>query len=57
MRSVWIHSNEGLRLNSFVVTEGKKYGPMYFLSPRLQAGIGLLAEMVTALHFELDASR
>lgn len=43
-----------LKSNSLVVTQGEKYGAMYFLSPRLQAGIGMFIEVVAALHFKLD---
>lgn len=55
-RTVMHHAGV-LKSNSLVVTEGEKYGAMYFLSPRLQASISLFAEVVAALHFELDARR
>lgn len=47
------HHAKVLKSNSLVVTEGEKYGAMYFLSPRLQAGLGLFTEVVAALRFEL----
>jgi DNA-binding transcriptional ArsR family regulator len=49
-----MHHAEVLKSNSLVVTQGEKYGAMYFLSPRLQAGLGMFTEVVAALHFELD---
>ena len=49
-RTVTHHANV-LRSNSLVVVEGEKYGAMYFLSPRLQAGFGMFREIVEALHF------
>ncbi len=48
-----MHHAEVLKSNSLVVTQGEKYGAMYFLSPRLQAGLGMFIEVVAALHFEL----
>jgi len=50
-----MHHAEVLKSNSLVVTQGEKYGAMYFLSPRLQAGLGMFIEVVAALHFELDS--
>ena len=50
-----MHHSEVLKSNSLVVTQGEKYGAMYFLSPRLQAGLGIFNEVVAALHFELGS--
>jgi len=50
-----MHHAEVLKSNSLVVTQGEKYGAMYFLSPRLQAGLGMFIEVVAALHFEFDS--
>ncbi len=52
-RTVMHHANV-LRANSLVVTQGEKYGMMYFLSPRLQAGLAIFIEIAAALHFKLD---
>lgn len=43
-----------LKANSLVVMEGEKYGAMYFLSPRLQAGMGMFAEITAKLKFKLE---
>ncbi|HEV2226089.1 MAG TPA: winged helix-turn-helix domain-containing protein [Nitrososphaerales archaeon] len=48
-----MHHAGVLKSNSLVVTEGEKYGAMYFLSPRLQASFGIFNELIAALHFEL----
>ncbi len=42
-----------LRSNSLVVVEGEKYGAMYFVSPRLQAGMEVFAEIAAKLRFKL----
>ncbi len=42
-----------LKLNSLVVVEGEKYGAMYFLSPRLQAGLAVFTEVTAKLKFRL----
>ncbi|MDA4127424.1 MAG: winged helix-turn-helix domain-containing protein, partial [Thaumarchaeota archaeon] len=47
-----MHHARVLKSNSLVVTQGEKYGAMYFLSPRLQASLGMFNEVVAALHFE-----
>ena len=47
-----MHHVEVLKSNSLVVTQGERYGAMYFLSPRLQASIGLFDEVVGKLRFE-----
>jgi DNA-binding transcriptional ArsR family regulator len=51
-RTVTHHANV-LKNNSLVIVEGEKYGAMYFLSPRLQAGIGMFREITDALHYKL----
>jgi len=52
-RTVMHHANV-LRTNSLVVVEGEKYGAMYFLSPRLTAGIELYVEICGKLRFKFD---
>jgi DNA-binding transcriptional ArsR family regulator len=49
-----MHHVDVLKANSLVITGGEKYGTMYFLSPRLQAGIGIFDEIVAKLRFSLD---
>lgn len=49
-----MHHASVLKVNSLVVVEGEKYGAMYFLSPRLQAGMGLFSEIVVKLRFKLE---
>ena len=49
-----MHHAEVLKANSLVVTGGEKYGAMYFLSPRLQAAMGLFSEIATTLKFKLE---
>ncbi len=44
-----------LKSNSLVVTQGEKYGAMYFLSPRLQAGLEMFAEISSQLRFKFDS--
>jgi len=51
-RTVAHHANV-LRMNSLVVVEGDKYGAMYFVSPRLQAGMDLFAEITAKLRYKL----
>ncbi len=51
-RTVTHHANV-LKMNSLIVTEGEKYGAMYFLSPRLQAGMGIFVEVAEKLNFRL----
>ena len=48
-----MHHARVLKSNSLVVTGEEKYGAMYFLSPRLQASLGMFDEVASALHFEL----
>lgn len=48
------HHIEVLKGNSLVVNQGDKYGSMYFLSPRLEAGKGIFLEIVAKLHFKLE---
>ncbi|MDV3278130.1 MAG: winged helix-turn-helix domain-containing protein [Nitrososphaerales archaeon] len=43
-----------LASNSLVVTRGEKYGAMYFISPRLEAGIEILVEVCNSLRFKLE---
>ena len=49
-----MHHAKVLKANSLVVTGGEKYGAMYFLSPRLQAVMGLFSEIVATLKFKLE---
>ncbi len=49
-----MHHADVLKSNSLVVTQGEKYGAMYFLSPRLQASFVMFSEIVAALHFKLE---
>jgi DNA-binding transcriptional ArsR family regulator len=51
-RTVTHHANV-LKSNSLVVVEGERYGAMYFLSPRLQAGFEMFREIADALHYRL----
>ncbi len=52
-RTVMHHAGV-LKSNSLVVVEGDKYGAMYFVSPRLQAGMDLFTEVVSKLKFKLE---
>ncbi|MDG6900758.1 MAG: winged helix-turn-helix transcriptional regulator [Nitrososphaerota archaeon] len=52
-RTVVHHANV-LKANSLVVVEGEKYGAMYFVSPRLQAGMDIFAEISSKLRFRLE---
>ncbi len=49
------HHAEVLKTNSLVVTQGEKYGAMYFLSPRLQARLEMFAEISSQLRFKFDS--
>lgn len=49
-RTVMHHANV-LKMNSLVVVEGEKYGAMYFVSPRLQAGMAMFLEIAAKLKF------
>jgi DNA-binding transcriptional ArsR family regulator len=40
-----------LTTNSLIVAQGEKYGAMYFLSPRLEAGLGIFDEICSLLGF------
>ncbi len=51
-RTVTHHANV-LKMNSLIVAEGEKYGAMYFLSPRLQAGMSIFVEVAEKLNFRL----
>ena len=46
-----MHHVEVLKSNSLVVTQGEKYGTLYFLSPRLVASIAIFEEIVAKLRF------
>lgn len=48
-----VHHAEVLKSNSLVFSEGEKYGAMYFLSPRLEAGVRLFDEICGKLRFRL----
>ena len=50
-----VHHAGVLKANSLVVAQGEKYGAMYFLSPRLQAGMGLFEEITATLRFKLES--
>ncbi len=49
-----MHHVQVMKSNSLVVTEGEKYGAVYFLSPRLQASMKIFEEVVDKLHFVLE---
>ena len=49
-----MHHAQVLKSNSLVVTEGEKYGAMYFLSPRLQASMGIFEEITAKLRLAFD---
>ena len=40
-----------LASNSLVSPTGEKYGAMYFLTPRLEAGFGIFEEICSSLHY------
>ncbi len=50
------HHMQVLKDNSLVVSEGEKYGAMYFPSPRLEAGIVIFREIAGKLNIELGDS-
>jgi DNA-binding transcriptional ArsR family regulator len=50
-----VHHADILKENSLVIKSGEKYGAMYFLSPRLQAGISIFDDIVAKLRFKLDS--
>lgn len=55
-----MHHVSVLKSNSLVVSQGEKYGMMYFLSPRLERGMDLFVGICNSLHFRLneaDSSR
>ena len=37
--------------NSLIISQGEKYGAMYFLTPRLEASFGIFEEICSSLHF------
>ena len=49
-----MHHAQVLKSNSLVVTQGEKYGAMYFLSPRLQAGLETFGEIAKSLRLKLE---
>ena len=48
------HHVDVLLKNSMVVTQGERYGVMYFLAPWLEAHIALFDEVCKGLNFELE---
>ncbi len=48
-----MHHVDVLRKNSLVVSKGERYGAVYFLSPRLEAGLVIFKDVCEKLHFEL----
>lgn len=50
------HHMRVLISNSLLVAQGEKYGAVYFLSPRLESGLGIFKEICGALKFDLDVS-
>ena len=52
-RTITHHVNV-LKSNSLVVSEGDRYGAMYFLSPRLEVGIQVFNGICEELRFKLD---
>ncbi len=49
-----MHHAGVLKANSLVVSQGERYGAMYFLSPRLEAGLESFNEIARALKFRLE---
>ena len=47
------HHMDVLKTNSLVVSEGERYGAMYFLSPRLEASMDIFREIADKLRFRL----
>lgn len=54
-RTIMHHANV-LRSNSLKVTAGERYAAMYFLSPRLEAGVDVFAEICVKLRFRFGES-
>ncbi len=52
-----MHHAEVLKANSLVITEGEKYGAMYFLSPRLEASFDLFKHISGELHLNLERDK
>jgi DNA-binding transcriptional ArsR family regulator len=50
------HHIEVLRRNSLVTSQGEKYGTTYFVSPVLEANIGIFEEICKKLKFVFDSS-
>jgi DNA-binding transcriptional ArsR family regulator len=49
-----MHHADVLKGNSLVVSEGERYGAMYYLSPRLESGMYIFREICGKLRFKLD---
>lgn len=49
-----MHHVQVLKSNSLVVSQGDRYGAMYFLSPRLQASMAMFEEVVAKLRFRFQ---
>jgi DNA-binding transcriptional ArsR family regulator len=45
------HHMRVLSSNSLVVSQGERYGAIYFLSPRLESGMSIFKEVCAALRF------
>ena len=54
-RTVMHHAGV-LRSNSLIVSQGEKYGAMYFLTPRLESGIAIFDEICTKMQYKLDSA-
>jgi DNA-binding transcriptional ArsR family regulator len=50
-----MHHSDVLKANSLVVTQGEKYGAMYFLSPRLQAGMEIFNQISSTMRFKFES--
>jgi len=48
------HHAKVLKTNSLIVSQGEKYGAMYFLSPRLESQLQTFSQITNALHFRLE---
>ena len=49
-----MHHAAVMKSNSLVVSQGERYGAVYFLSPRLEAGLQVFDEICKKLRFRLD---
>jgi DNA-binding transcriptional ArsR family regulator len=52
-----MHHMHVLQSNSLVVAQGDGYGAMYFLSPRLEAGMDRFQQICAELHFAIEKER